>query len=139
MGGGGLCVFFCLHITGIYSKFYKNLNIINIFSFLFKNKKIFSIMKCTMIFYILSLPHSQYICNMFLFFSLKIYIKCRISCNYWIKYCDMYTCNIQYSKQNYWYLIMSLHCNFHFPLLSANWTFSLWCVPLIKSGSRNWP
>ena len=23
--------------------------------------------------------------------------------------------------------------------LSANWTFSLWCVPLIKSGSLNWP
>ena len=23
--------------------------------------------------------------------------------------------------------------------LSANWTFSLWCVLLIKSGSLNWP
>jgi hypothetical protein len=22
--------------------------------------------------------------------------------------------------------------------LSANWTFSVWCVPLIKSGSLNW-
>jgi hypothetical protein len=52
---------------------------------------------------------------------LKIYTHFakKDSQNYWMKYCDIFTCNIQYSKQNFWYLIMSFHWNFHFPLIPA--------------------
>ena len=35
--------------------------------------------------------------------------------------------------------ITSYHYMYIYYQLLANWTFSLWCVPLIKTGSLNWP
>ena len=40
--------------------------------------------------------------------------------------------------QNNWHPL-SLISSYATAYLSVNWTFSLWCVPLIKSESLNWP
>ena len=54
-------------------------------------------------------------------------------------------------KKNLWYIISTWDRNVHtdhtctfvykhvFFVYWQNWTFSLWCVPMIKSGSLNWP
>jgi hypothetical protein len=44
--------------------------------------------------------------------------------------------NNNQGHSTYWYFQFK---GTSIPILSTNWTFCLWCVPLIRFGSLNWP